>query len=293
MKNTSYFIKEAKTIFKVDLLSNVLSIFSIGLIFFILSLILTGWWLSNSIVEVIQKETEISIYYNENLEKDSLDDLLNEIRNIESIRDANIVEEEESYNRMVDILGKEAEILNYFEHNPFSPFIEVKIDMESLDDILSELETFDNIDYIRDNRQVIDKLQGIINILEIFGLLLLSAVGVSTGIIISHIIRQGIYNNKDEISTLKLLGAPDRFIRFPFLMEGIFLTTIGGILASILWALLMEYGYSNINSVLPFLPLPSKDEFQWLILGFIMVFSLFMGIIGSGFGLKSISDEHS
>ena len=256
-------------------------------------MILTGWWLSNSIVEIIQKETEISIYYSENLDRDSLDDLLNGIRNIGSIRDANIVDGEESYHRMVDILGKEAEILNYFDHNPFSPFIEVKIDMENLDDILTELEDLHDIDYIRDNRQIIDQLQGIINIVEIFGLLLLGAVGISTAIIISHIIRQGIYNNKDEISTLKLLGAPDRFIRLPFLMEGIFLTTIGGALASLLWVLLIKYGYSNINNILPFLPLPSKDEFQWVILGFIMVFSLFMGLIGSGFGLKSISDEHS
>lgn len=288
IKNTPYFIREAKTIFKVDFLSNILSIFSIGLIFFILTLILTGWWISNNIVQVIQQETEISIYFNEDIQDLSLDNLLSKVKDIEGIRSADIVNEAESYDRMVDILGKEAEILNHFDNNPFSPFIEVKIEMESLDSILNELESFNDIEYIRDNRQVIDRLQDIIDIIEILGLLLGLAIGVSTAIIISHIIRQGIYNNRDEINTLKLLGAPDGFIQLPFYLEGIFLTIIGGGVAALLWLVLIKFGYSNIYNLLPFMPLPHGDEFMWPIIIFITLFSSFMGIIGSKFGLKSI-----
>ncbi|NLY46566.1 MAG: FtsX-like permease family protein [Tissierella sp.] len=287
-KNTAYYIKEAKTIFKVDLSSNILSILSIGLIFFILTLILTGWLISNNIVEIIEKETEISIYYNEGLEKDSLDNLLTKIGNIQGIRDAKIVSEDESYDRMVDILGMEAKILNHFENNPFSSFIEVKIEMESLDHILNELEYFQDIDYIRDNRQVIDRLQGIISIIEVLGLILFLAIGICTMIIISHIIRQGIYNNRDEIYTLKLLGAPDGFIQLPFFMEGLFLTIIGGGIAGVLWFILIKLGYGNIYNLLPFMPLPHGDEFVWPVITFLTIFSTFVGIIGSRFGLKSI-----
>ena len=287
-KNTPYFIREAKTIFKVDFLSNILSIFSIGLIFFILTLILTGWWISNDIVQVIEQETEISIYFNEDLEDVPLNNLLSKVKNVQGIRDANIVSEAESYDRMVDILGKEAEILNHFDNNPFSSFIEVKIEMENLDHIVNELELFNDIDYIRDNREVIHRLQGIIGIIEVLGLLLGLAIGVSTAIIISHIIRQGIYNNRDEINTLKLLGAPNGFIQLPFYLEGIFLTIIGGGVAAALWLVLIRFGYSNIYNLLPFMPLPHGDEFMWPMIIFIIIFSSFMGIIGSKFGLKSI-----
>ena len=287
-KNTAYYIKEAKTIFKVDFLSNILSILSIGLIFFILTLILTGWLISDNIVEVIERETEISIYYDEGLGQESLGNLLTRIRDIEGIREAEIVNEDESYNRMVDILGMEAEILSHFENNPFSPFIEVNIEMESLDTILNELKYFQDIDYIRDNRQVIDRLQGIISIIEILGLILFLAIGVSTMIIISHIIRQGIYNNRDEINTLKLLGAPDSFIQLPFFIEGIFLTIIGGAIAGLLWLLLINLGYGNIYNLLPFMPLPHGDDLLWPVFTFIVTFSSFIGIIGSSFALKSI-----
>ena len=285
-KNTTYFIKEAKTIFKVDLFSNILSLLSIGLIFFILTLILTGWLISNNIVEIIEKETEISIYFDESLDQTSIENLLMKIRNVEGIRKAQIVNEAESYDRMVEILGTEAEILGHFENNPFSSFIEVKIDMDSLDSIVGELEYFPGIDYIRDNRQVIHKLQGIIHIIEVLGLILFLAIGISTMIII-HIIRQGIYNNRDEINTLKLLGAPNGFIQLPFFLEGIFLTIIGGLVAFILWILLIKIGYGNIYKSLTFLPLAHGDEFIWPITTFLIIFSSFIGIIGSVFGLKS------
>lgn len=287
-KNTTYFIKEAKTIFKVDLFSNMLSILSIGLIFFILTLILTGWLISNNIVEIIERETEISIYFDESLDQESLGNLITRIENIEGIRNAEIINEDESYDRMVEILGTEAEILNHFENNPFSSFIEVKIDMESLDSIVNELEYFWDIDYIRDNRQVIHKLEGIINIIEVLGFILFLAIGICTMIIISHIIRQGIYNNRDEINTLKLLGAPNSFIQLPFFLEGIFLTIIGGGIAFVLWLLLIKIGYGNIYNLLPFIPLPHGDEFMWPVTTFLIILSSFIGIIGSSFGLKSI-----
>lgn len=292
-KNTPYFLREAKTIFKVDLLSNILSLFSIGLIFFILSLIIAGWLISNEIIQVIKQETEISIYYDENIKEEHLENLLLDIRNVQGIKEASIVNEEQSYSRMVDILGQESSILEYFDDNPFSPFVEVKIEMEGLDNILDELSSIEDIMYIRDNRIVIEKLQGIISIIEILGAFLLVAVGVSTIIIISHIIRQGIYNNRDEINTLKLLGAPNIFIQVPFFIEGIILTIIGGGIASILWIILIKYGYSNIDSILPFFPLPKVDELLWIIIIFNMVFSLLIGLLGSKFGLKSIKKQYT
>ena len=216
MKNFSYFIKEGKTIFKVDLLSNVFSIFSIGLIFFILSMIISGWWISNGLIEVLQKEAEINVYHNEAIGNMEINDLVEKITSIGGVKEVNFVEREESYDRMVEILDREAKILELFDENPFQSFIEVKINIGQMDPILEDLNALDDIDYIRDNKNVIDKLQGIIRGLTIIGGLVITATGLSTIVVISHIIRQGIYNNRDQINTLRLLGAPDGFIGLPF-----------------------------------------------------------------------------
>lgn len=285
--NIGYFIKEAKTIFSVDFLSNIFSIFSIGLIFFILSMIFSGWWITDQVIEVLQKEAEVNVYYDENIDKTEISLLVEDIGKIPGVREASLVNEEESYSRMVEILGKESRMLELFDDNPFSAFIEVKIHMNEVDSILEKLEVLDNIEHIRDNKQVINRLQNIVKILKVLGVLVITAVGISTLVVVSHIIRQGIYNNREQINTLKLLGAPEGFIGFPFLLEGLFLTLGGGILASALVSLIIYYGYNQIGGTITFIPLPDSGELIWSMIILIMGLSTILGIVGSLFGLSS------
>lgn len=285
--NIGYFLKEAKTIFKVDKGSNIFSIFSIGLILFILSLIFSGWWISNEVIEVLQGEAEISIYYEDDLKEIEIENLIKKINDIRGIEEVSLVEEKEAYNRMVDILGSEADILNLFEDNPFTAFIEVKVDINQTDYILSTIEGIDNIDYIRDNKGVIDKLKNITNILTVASVLVVAVVGVSTVFVVSHIIRQGIYNNRNQINTLKLLGAPDSFIGTPFVLEGLLLTLGGGLFSSLLISGLLYLAYGKIQGSLLFIPLPSMEVLLWNIVISIMIISALLGILGSLFGLKS------
>ncbi len=285
--NTGHFFKEAKTIFKVDFASNVFSIFSVGFILFILSMIFSGWFISTDIVKVLQSEAEVNVYYREDAEESEIEKIRSKIGDIGGVNEASIVGEKESYDRMVDILGEEADILSLFEDNPFTSFIEVKIDIEKSESILSEIERIEEINYIRDNKDIIDKLKSIITILTILGIMVVGAVGISTVFVISHIIRQGIYNNREQIRTLKLLGAPDSFIGIPFVLEGLFLTLGGGVVASVLIASLLHFGYGQIGKSILFMPMPASSEIiPYMLIG-IMSISLILGILGSLFGLKS------
>lgn len=289
--NIGYFFNEAKTLFRIDLLSNMLSIISIGLIFFILSLVISGWDIMNFTIEVIEKEAEINVYYKEGLSDEDISRLIDNIKAIDGVGNVEMVDEEESYSRMKEILGDEAHILELFEDNPFSPFIEVQINISDSDNILNQLHDIENIDFIRDNKSVIDRLKDIVSVFEVIGLLAVIAVGVSTLMVVSHIIRQGIYNNRDEINTLKLLGAPQIFIDFPFLVEGLFLTLTGGIIASIILFILLNYGYGQVEMAIPFIQLPSADNIIRRIVMFIIVTSGILGIVGSLLGVANQGDS--
>ncbi|SCY91191.1 cell division protein FtsX [Alkaliphilus peptidifermentans] len=285
--NTGYFIKEAKTIVKLDLLSNIFSVFSIGLIFFILAMVISGWWVSNQVIDVIQGEAEISIYFDDNIDSRATQQLVEEIKNIEGVGEVRIVNEGEAYERMVEILGKEATVLEFFDDNPFSPFIEAKINLEEVNNVLKEVDLLTGVSHVRDNRNVLDRLHNIAGLLQILGFLVVAAVGISTLFIISHIIRLGIYNNREQIKTLRLLGAPEVFIAFPFLLEGLFLTVGGGIVASILSNLAINQIYTQMTGPLPFIPLPPREVLVSGLAIMIVTLSITLGIGGSIFGLTS------
>ena len=290
-KNIGYFFKETKLVLGLNLVSNLLSIFSTGLIFLILAAIISSWWISEEVVEMIQQEAEISVYFNENIRNADVVKLVEEITTIEGVLDVKVIGEGEAYNRMVEILGKEAQVLSFFDDNPFSPFIEVRIDLNRIDLILGKLESVAGIDYIRDNKQVLDRMNSIANVLKWSGYVLVIAVGITTLVIVSHIIRLGIYNNREQINTLRLLGAPEFFIAFPYLMVGLLLTLGGGLLAIILITFILKYFYSFVTGPIPFIPIPSIDNVLFNLISLIMPLGIILGIVGSLIGLSSSRSE--
>ncbi|TAH62209.1 MAG: FtsX-like permease family protein [Gottschalkiaceae bacterium] len=291
MNNLGYFLKETRTIIKLNFFSNILSVFSMGFIFFILLMVISGGWLSSQMVTLIQEEAEISIYYDEDLEETKLNQLIEEIKAIGGINDVTMVSQEEAYNRMEKIMGKDASVLELFDKNPFNSFIEAGIDIDKVDSIVNKVELIDRVEYVRDNRNVLNRLKSISNIVNLLGSLVVAAVGVSTLVITSHIIRQGIYNNKEEINTLRLLGAPESFIVLPFIMVGLILTLGAGILATVMGTITLKYVYLQIAGPLPFIPLPALDSLYKAILIFTIILCLVIGLFGSIFGIKSAKQK--
>jgi cell division transport system permease protein len=272
-------------------MSNIISIFSIGLIFFILSLIISGFWVSSRVVEVLKGDAEVSVYFDDSYDNSDALKLVDKIKSIDGVSGVRLVEKEEAYSRMEDILGRDAEVLQYFDDNPFSPFLEVKINLERMDSVLKSINGVQGVNYVRDNSDVLNRIRDISNTLRLLGYLVIAAVGISTIVIISHIIRTGIYNNREHINTLRLLGAPDTFIAFPFLLEGLLLTLGGGIIAAVLSSLSLNYLFTKISGPLPFIPLPPVGEMVSNLVILVMALSAFLGIAGSLFGLSSVRDR--
>lgn len=285
--NISYFIKEVKTIIKLNPLSNILSIFSIALVFFILVLVTTGWWISSEAIAIIQKEADISVFFKESSTAGEISELVDGLENIEGVIETKLVGKEESYRQMTEILGADAEVLAYFDENPFVPFIEVKIDLKDLDAVLQRLGELEAIEYVRDNREVLQGLRNIERSLRLISLLVFAAVGIATLVVVSHIIRSGIYNNREEILTLRLLGAPKSFIAIPFVLEGILLTLGGGLLALLISSGVFNLLHSHAAAPLPLIPLPPVNSIINRMTYLIIPLSVVLGLAGSIFGLES------
>ncbi|MDF2539531.1 MAG: hypothetical protein K0S76_2552 [Herbinix sp.] len=286
--NLVYFIREAKNTIRFNLLSNFFSILGTGLILFLLGLVITGGSVGNQFITMLSNEAEISAYFADGTDSDKAELLVTSIGNLEGVQDARLINASEAKEQMKELLGNEAEILELFEENPFEAFIEVRIDLEAMDQVLSEVGNLNGIEYVRDNRAVLEQLQGIIDGLSYLGYLIIAAVGITTLIIISHMIRQGIYNNKDQINTLRLLGAPGAFIGFPFVLVGLLLTLIGGGIAAGLLIPLIGEGSRMVGESLLFLPMPSVEELIQRVVIVIFTVSTILGVAGSLFGLISI-----
>jgi cell division transport system permease protein len=289
--NLGYFLMEAKRTLRFNPLSNLFSIIGTGLILFLLGMVLAGWSVGDQLITSLRDEAEVSAYFTEVTDKEEALILLDTIKNMEGVLDAHYIDEAQARTQMKEMLGDEAQILELFEDNPFDAFLEVKINLEQMDTVLSNVKNLKGIEYVRDNREVLEQMKNITKGLKLLGTLVILAVGVTTLIIISHMIRQGIYNNKEQINTLRLLGAPNSFIGFPFVLTGMLLTLCGGIVAMVLLIILINGGYSQLSGSIPFIPMPAKDEMRDKVSLIIVIVSILLGLLGSLFGLSSIKNE--
>lgn len=284
ISNTKYYLREVSTLLKRDLSTNILSILSLGFIFFIISLVISLGISSQFMIDEISSQAQISIYYNENFDPNLIKD---ELIIIPGVNVINYINSEEANARMQEVLGSDKRILELFDHNPFSPYLEVFIELDQLDEIVQKSKDIHGVELVRDNQEVLDKLKNLLNILTVLGVFIFIAISVATLVITAHIIRQGVYINKEAIATLKLLGAPSYFIYIPFVINGIFMTLLAGIGSVVLVYFSNSYIYSKISGVLPFIILP---KFSALILTLVLfngIISIILGFLGSILGIKT------
>ena len=289
--NIGYFIKESGRVIRLNLLSNIFTVIATGLILLLLGIVISGTDIGNRLVVMLNDEAEVNGYFSRDISLDERDELAVNINNLDGVRDTRIVSEDEAKTNMQEILGEEAKILELFEDNPFEAFVEIRIDVDAMDYVIDSVKNTKGIEYVRDNRDVLQKIQDITYALKVIGYLMIIAVGITTLIILSHMIRQGIYNNRDQINTLKLLGSPGAFIGFPYVLTGIVLTLLGGLLAALALIFLINGAYESISGTLPFMPLPPRGELIDKMTLWLPALSLILGFFGSLFGLSSIGEK--
>ncbi|MDT3698818.1 MAG: permease-like cell division protein FtsX [Thermincola sp.] len=290
--NLDYFCRETITLLRQSLISNIISILSICLILFILAMVIGGWRVSNHVADIIQGEAEINVFYNEGLDTQGVSRLTGKLQGLVGVREARAVDKSEAYDRMAEILGDEAEVLKLFNENPFSPMIAVKINLDKIDQVLQELDHIPGIEHVQNNRAVLERLRDISGMMRLLGLLVMTAVGISTLIIISQLIRLGIQNSSEQIRTLRLLGAPESFIALPFLLQGLLLTVAGGVLAVSMAAIVMNQAYAQMTEYLSFIPLLPAWTLMSSIIVMVMSLSIILGIAGSLIGLTFTTPAH-
>ncbi|MDW7662107.1 MAG: permease-like cell division protein FtsX [Bacillota bacterium] len=291
IKNGGYFFREIKTIFMLNKTSSILSLVSLTMIFFILILTVSGWWMSNAWMGLISDEAEISVYYVSGLNPYALDDLQENIEKIDGVNGLRYIEASEAYDDMEKILGSDAKVLESFTENPFDPYFELSFDFENRLNIVKELNETKNVSFVRDNQDVLDQLENIIDFIEIIGIVVGLSVSISTFIITSHIIREGIHSNREHIRTLRLLGAPTWFINFPFVTEGILITGFSAFVSGLVFTIFSGRLSNAFEGTVQFLPALDMSSMTLVLWVSVTALALLLGLISSAFGLKLVSKK--
>lgn len=172
----------------------------------------------------------VTAYFNDQTTDKEIDNVRTEIAAIPGVKAVEYVSRDEAKQRFKDRHQDEPILLQTLEEfgnseNPIPASLAVKSDsLNDYPNIYSTLKSDRYAPYfktIRDNQKVIDKLNRIISFITKFGVLLAVIFMVVTVMVTFNTIRLTIYNRREEVEIMRLVGATNWYIRWPFLIEGI------------------------------------------------------------------------
>jgi len=239
----------------------------------------------NHMIHIIENQVEITVELEMNLEEDQIDGIEDQIRNLDGVKSVRFVSKEEGLEQLRESLGDDADLLEGLdEENPlFDMFVVQVFYPQTIGVTAEEIEKIDFVKEVDYGKVTVEKLFAITTWIRNIGLIFIIGLAFTAMFLIANTIKIAIYGRRKEIQIMKLVGATNWFIRWPFFIEGLLLGVIGSIVPIIL--LIFSYktllAKLNVNlsfSFIEFLPLyPLAYQVSLLLLGI----GAFIGIWGS------------
>jgi cell division transport system permease protein len=163
--------------------------------------------------------------------------------------------------RLVRELGPAAESLRGLSEDPLPPSLEVRVPQPmrapaALRDLAGELRAMPAVSGVDYGEQAVERLSAIARAVRWAGWIAFVVLVGATLIIVSATLQLAIYARREEVEIQKLVGATDRFVQAPFLLEGALQGLAGAALAIVGLLAFRQTLSPQLGSLLAFLRLP-------------------------------------
>lgn len=196
---------------------------------------------------------------------------------------------QQAYVSQVSVITQDQALEIYREENQDEPLllelvtadilpasIEIKaVNLDYLSTIKQQLEQQDSVEEVVFQQETIDQLNSITQVIRSWGLIILSVLGVTAFLVTNVVIALKASSQRKKISILRLLGASKRFVKAPFMIEGMFYGFFGSLLGWI-------FAFATSLSLSPKLAEQIDAFFPTTSLPSVLIWQL---LIGSGIGL--------
>lgn len=296
MGNLGYLTKEGFRNLRVNKL---MTVASITVLFSCLMLVGIAFMMLVNIetfISGIEAENVIMVYVDD--ETDSYDyiRLGNELRAIDNVNNVEMIEKDAAYAEILD--GLDDGLRNYLqstEENPLPDAYKVTVaDMDGFENVVSEIKTLRNVSRVHENSVLARQLAGLRNsVTYISGGIIILLLVVSL-FIISNTIKVTMFSRRLEISIMKSVGATNSFIRWPFMVEGVVIGIIAGLLATgAVWGI-YEFALGSFSAMLSSFGNVKEVSFldyaPYLVAAFVGI-GIFTGVFGSATSIRKYLKE--
>lgn len=238
----------------------------------------------NNVVDKVQSQNVVMVYVADDASEDETTQIGTSLKGISNVESCEFVPKEVAFQEQIQSMGGDAALFEGFDEIPLPDVYKVTVkDLSQFENTVSQIKQINKVDSVRENSDLASKLLSLRHAVSIVSVGLVVMLFLVALFIISNTIRITMFSRKLEISIMKAVGATNWFIRWPFMIEGMILGTISGIVSlGVLWGLyaVAEKVFAQTLSLIGFSLVPFS-EYWWQILLVFVAIGLFTGGFGS------------
>jgi len=264
--------------------SGLMSIVAIGIVavsLFVFGLFLVFVANLGNVVSNLGARLDMVAYVSRDLSNDSatqLQMLLSKINGVEEVR---YISKDEAWRNFKDDFGQKLALDDIIKSNPLPSTFALKVRTpDLLPAVAEQVAKYQEIEEVRYSGKLIKQIQSLVEAVRIGGAGLMILLFAATLLIVVNTIRLTVLARSTDIYIMKLVGATESFVRWPFVIEGIIIGLIGSMIGMFFLKSLYELSVVRIQIALPFLPLIYSGSLLTAIYVSVVISGLLLGMLG-------------
>lgn len=226
----------------LSLAAAAIAVMTVTLTIILFSLIVNATF-SNTINQITSK-IDISVYLNNSITTQQVNNLMSELKNLPNVRKVDYISQNQAladYKTENSSNKSLLQALSVIGTNPLPASIEISpINPDKIQSIKNFLDEPQNItlqdpqagtSYSGDEKAAIDKIAHATDIIREAGVVAVIVFACISALIIFNTIRMTIFNRREEINIMRLLGANSWYIKGPFIVESAFYGVISAFIS--------------------------------------------------------------
>ena len=182
------------------------------------------------------RAAELSVYLNDDVSPEQRRAVDAALASSDVVASREYVSKADALTRFRQTFSDLSRALDGLGGNPLPASIEARLragpdTSAAVDALAARLQQMPGVADVRYDRQWLARLMSAIGVVRGVGLVLGAVLTVAAALTVANVVRLALYARRDELEIMQLVGAPQAFIRGPFVMEGVLQGGAGAMLA--------------------------------------------------------------
>jgi len=292
IKNLAYFFREAYTSLSRNRLLSIATVTTMAICILFLGVAVLMTINADSFMNRLESDIEIVVFLNNSLSKSQVSDIKSDIEKLDGVKSVVFVSREQALaNLQKKFTDKDYDLGKTIGNNPLPDSYEVKAQKpQDVGNLAQQINKMPGVYKVNYGQGVVEKLFQVTKWVRIISIGFIVLLIMGAIFLIATTIRLAIFARRKEIYLMKLIGATDWFIRWPFFIEGIMLGSVGALIS----ILLLSWGYSSLVSSLQtalfFIPMVYQQSLLINIYLSLFATGAVLGVLGTYISLNRFLD---